>query len=166
MYIQFNDAFPKTWIIFTYEELRRIHRKMSVKIHMFGFIATYCVRACVRLCEYRRKRGIQLFYPFSWVFILFFCTHFWTSYIFYFYWDRGYHFCSWIVDFEKKNCDVFNMSIKILIFILEFYQLLNMKFGCLLFEWMWWHEKVELRKTTNHRHVHTVHTDREREEER
>lgn len=89
-HIQFNDVFAKTWNICAYKELEKIHRKMSVKIHMFKFITTF-------VYEYQRRKRIQLLYPFSWFFfiILFFCTGFRTSHIFYLYWDRGYHLFSW-----------------------------------------------------------------------
>lgn len=143
---------------------------MSVKIHMFGFIATYCVRACVRLCEYRRRKGIQLFYPFSWVFILFFCTHFWTSYIFYFYWDRGYHFCSWIVDFEKKKLwcvQYVNKNID-----LHFGILPAFKYEILMIVICYSNECDDMKRSNWEKqqiidmHTHSTHRQREREEER
>lgn len=47
--------------------LAKIHRTMSVQIHMFELIITYCVcvRACVR-ANTNEWKGIQLYYPFSW----------------------------------------------------------------------------------------------------
>lgn len=154
--------------------LAKLHRTLSVPIHMFELKTTYCVRAYVRIPMNGRE--------FNYYFILSagFSAVLWLLYSFvrallnvtYCFLFAVIIVCSstptpaTIV--EKRMRDVLNMSIKILIFLLLLL-LLHMQipkdtfFGIILFLWnnlnfflaaclferMWWQEKVESRKTTN-----------------